>query len=95
MVEILEKGDVTKYKIKCPHCNSVLKFTSLDEVSKYNPEVPFEGQTTDWSIKCPCCNNNVPTRSITDKGCYDWREKIGDGDELDTKKSFISSMPFV
>ena len=76
MVEILEKGSVKQYKIKCCHCNSTLKFTSLDEVSEYNPDIPFEGQATDWSIKCPNCNRNVPTHSITDNGCYDWREAI-------------------
>ena len=85
MVEILEKGNMKKYKIKCCHCNSVLKFTSLDEVSEYNPDVPFEGQATDWSIKCPNCNKNVPTRSITDKGRYDWREEIDNEDKFEIK----------
>ena len=61
MVEILEKGNMKHYKIKCCHCNSILKFTNLDEVSEYNPDVPFEGQATDWSIKCPNCNTKFHT----------------------------------
>ena len=78
MVEILEKGNMKQYKIKCFHCNSILKFTSLDESLEYNPDVQFEGQAADWSIKCPNCNKKVPTHSITDKGHYDWREEIAD-----------------
>ena len=75
MVEILEKGNLKNYKIKCCHCNSILKFTSLDETPKYTAD-SIEGEATDWSIKCPCCNKNVPTRSITNNNFYDWREEL-------------------
>jgi C4-type Zn-finger protein len=76
MVEIKEIGVLQKYQIKCPHCNSILVFDKLDEKSEYNPDVPFEGQATDWSIKCTNCNRYVPTRSLTDRGYYEWRKEI-------------------
>lgn len=81
MVEILEKGNLKNYKIKCRHCESILKFTSLDETPEYIHEVPFEGEVTNWFIKCPCCNKNVPTRSITDNNHYDWREELQEEDK--------------
>ena len=37
--------------------------------------MPFEGQATDWSIKCPNCKLKVPTRSLTDRGYYEWRHE--------------------
>lgn len=75
MVEILEKGKLKKYKIKCFHCNSILQFTSLDEETDTNLNSP-EVTSTDWSIECPNCHNYVPTRSLTDENYYDWRIKV-------------------
>lgn len=72
MIEVLERKEPKKHKIKCCHCSSVLQFTHLDEEEDYDPDVPFEGQASTWLIKCPNCNRRVPTRSLTDKGYYDW-----------------------
>lgn len=76
MVQVQEIGVLQRYQIKCPHCKSLLSFIGLDEKSEYNPDVPFEGQATDWSIVCPNCKYGVPTRSLTDKGYYEWRKEI-------------------
>jgi len=72
-VKIISEGRLKTYKIKCFHCNSVLEFTNLDELSEYDSDVPFEGQCMNWYIKCPKCNRDVPTRAVTDMGSYDWR----------------------
>lgn len=74
-VKILSEGNHEKYKIQCFICNSLLEFTNLDEVSIYCPDIPFEGSCTDYSIKCPVCNHNVPVRTVTDIGYYDWRTR--------------------
>lgn len=36
MIEILETGKLEKCKIKCCHCNSILQFTTLDEIVDTN-----------------------------------------------------------
>lgn len=74
MVEVLEAGRLEKYKIKCCHCNSILQFTTLDEIVNTNLNSP-EGISIDWSVKCPNCHKYVPTRSLTDVNYYDWRTK--------------------
>lgn len=76
MVEVKEIGKLQQYEITCPHCNSILLFNKLDEKSEYNPDVPFEGQCTDWSIVCKNCGCGVPTRSLTERGYYEWRKEI-------------------
>ena len=72
IVEVVKEGKPKNQKIKCPSCNSELKFTNLDEKSEYIPDVPFEGQATNWYITCPKCNRYVFTRALTDKGYYRW-----------------------
>ena len=74
MIEILETGKLEQYKIKCCHCNSILQFTTLDEIVNTNLNSP-EGISTDWSVECPNCHRSVPTRSLTEKDYYDWRIK--------------------
>lgn len=74
MVEVLEKGNLKKYTIKCCHCGSMLRFTHLDEKENFTMD-GYEGQSSDWSVKCPNCGLNVPTRSITERNYYDWRSE--------------------
>ena len=73
MVEVLEKREPKKYRIVCHGCNSLLRFSKLDEKSEYTPD-SIEGQSTDWYIICPNCNTRVPTHSLTEKNSYDWRK---------------------
>lgn len=74
MVEVLEKGNLKKYTIKCCHCGSMLRFTHLDEKENFTMD-GYEGQSLDWSVKCLNCGLNVPTRAITERNSYDWRSE--------------------
>lgn len=75
MINVISKGNLPKYKVKCRVCNSVLEFDITDEIEKLSPDQAWFGDCVDWMIKCPVCNHMVPTRSITNTGEYDWRIK--------------------
>ena len=63
MVEVLKKGELKKYTIKCCYCDSILRFTSLDEKENFTIDSEFEVNSSDWYVECPNCKTKVPTRT--------------------------------
>lgn len=72
MVEIEKVGELKKYWIKCSVCDSILKFTDLDEKSKLGYDINGD-PTTNYLIECPHCKKNNLTRSFTNEGEFTWR----------------------
>ena len=87
MVEVLKKGELKKYTIKCCYCGSILRFTRLDEKENFTIDSGFEGNSSDWHVECPNCKTKVPTRAITELNSYDWRtEEVNNDTKNDCVK---------
>lgn len=58
MVEVIKKGKVNEYDIQCHECNSILRYTHMDEKEiKY-----IDSKST--VITCPVCGKDVITGSF-------------------------------
>lgn len=81
MIEILERREQQKYKVRCNHCESLLSYTILDEQKQYS-EFGFEGYCQNYYINCPVCQTHIIVASDTEQHSYNWRIRLDDEKQI-------------
>lgn len=56
-MEIIKKGDIPKYRLKCRYCNTEFEFTKEDTTRKNVLNFSWL-QYTKLKISCPLCNSD-------------------------------------